>query len=101
MTIGILGAGTMGKGIARAFAQKGHFVKLYDPYEEARQKASQELSAAQPTWFYLRSDSRGGSRSRTRRFLSKESGFSRDIPLYTGPNPCGYEYFGSFGSGLG
>ncbi|MCS6790191.1 MAG: 3-hydroxyacyl-CoA dehydrogenase family protein [Bacteroidia bacterium] len=46
--VGILGAGTMGKGIARAFAQKGYRVMLCDPHETARQKAFHELSATLP-----------------------------------------------------
>ncbi|MCS7189201.1 MAG: 3-hydroxyacyl-CoA dehydrogenase NAD-binding domain-containing protein [Bacteroidia bacterium] len=45
MQVLILGAGTMGRGIAEVFAQRGHLVTLYEPYEEARNKASELLSA--------------------------------------------------------
>jgi len=38
-TIGIVGAGTMGGGIAQTFAQAGFFVKLYDPAPAAINRA--------------------------------------------------------------
>jgi 3-hydroxybutyryl-CoA dehydrogenase len=41
--IGVLGAGTMGQGIAQVCAQAGHRVRLYDPFPEALQKARQSL----------------------------------------------------------
>jgi 3-hydroxybutyryl-CoA dehydrogenase len=38
-TVGIVGSGTMGNGIAQAFAQSGYEVILYDVAEDALQKA--------------------------------------------------------------
>ena len=41
--ISVIGAGTMGNGIAHVFAQKGHQVQLIDISEEALQKALQTI----------------------------------------------------------
>ena len=35
-TIAVIGAGTMGHGIAQVFALAGHAVRVYDPMEAAR-----------------------------------------------------------------
>ena len=43
--VGVLGAGTMGRGIAMAFAQTGREVVLVDPSEDARAEAMTHLSA--------------------------------------------------------
>ena len=42
-TVGVLGAGTMGQGIAQVCAQAGYQVRLYDPFPEAVQKATAGL----------------------------------------------------------
>ncbi|TNE49745.1 MAG: 3-hydroxybutyryl-CoA dehydrogenase [Bacteroidetes bacterium] len=44
-TIGILGAGAMGSGIAQVAAAKGHPVVLYDMFEPALQRSGQQLQA--------------------------------------------------------
>ena len=43
--VGVLGAGTMGRGIAMAFAQTGREVVLADPSDDARAEAMTHLSA--------------------------------------------------------
>ena len=42
-TVAVLGAGTMGRGVAQVAAQAGHEVVLYDAFPEALEKASSEL----------------------------------------------------------
>ncbi|GAB5538069.1 MAG: hypothetical protein Salg2KO_01720 [Salibacteraceae bacterium] len=44
MKIGIVGAGTMGSGIAQVAAQSGHEVYLFDTSEEALEKAQKSLA---------------------------------------------------------
>ena len=44
MLIGVLGAGTMGAGIAQVAAQNGHQVILVDTNDEQLQKARKQLS---------------------------------------------------------
>ena len=44
MLIGVLGAGTMGAGIAQVAAQNGHQVILVDTNDEQLQKAQKQLS---------------------------------------------------------
>lgn len=41
--IGVIGAGTMGHGIANAFAMYGYDVKLYDTNQEVLDKAKQQI----------------------------------------------------------
>jgi 3-hydroxybutyryl-CoA dehydrogenase len=43
-TIGLVGAGQMGKGIAQVAAQTGYRVIVVEPYEEMIEKAQQEIS---------------------------------------------------------
>ncbi|PZA08096.1 3-hydroxyacyl-CoA dehydrogenase [Meiothermus sp. PNK-Is4] len=43
--VAILGAGTMGRGIAQVAAQAGHPVWLYDPSQEALERAKAEIAA--------------------------------------------------------
>ena len=43
--IAVLGAGTMGRGIAQVAAQAGHTVWLYDPNAQARERAKAEIGA--------------------------------------------------------
>ncbi len=42
-TIAVIGAGTMGRGIAQAFAQSGYEVRLFDSYAPAIQSATQQI----------------------------------------------------------
>ncbi|MCB0814737.1 MAG: 3-hydroxybutyryl-CoA dehydrogenase, partial [Flavobacteriales bacterium] len=44
MTVGVVGAGTMGSGIAQVAAQAGHPVVLYDTRLEALDKAKAALA---------------------------------------------------------
>jgi len=44
-TVAILGAGTMGRGIAEVAAVAGHAVWLYDPYPQALEQALREIRA--------------------------------------------------------
>jgi 3-hydroxybutyryl-CoA dehydrogenase len=44
-TVAVLGAGTMGRGIAQVAAQAGHSVWLYDPSREALERAKTEIGA--------------------------------------------------------
>jgi 3-hydroxybutyryl-CoA dehydrogenase len=46
MTIGIIGLGAMGLGIAQVFAQGGHHVRAYDAAEGSRAGAGDRLAAA-------------------------------------------------------
>lgn len=48
MEVLILGAGTMGRGIAEVFATHGHPVTLYEPHPEARGRAEALLNKALP-----------------------------------------------------
>ncbi|MFQ5583998.1 MAG: 3-hydroxyacyl-CoA dehydrogenase NAD-binding domain-containing protein, partial [Calditrichia bacterium] len=41
--IGVIGAGTMGRGIAQVAATSGHIVKIYEVSEEVRKSATGEL----------------------------------------------------------
>lgn len=43
MQVGIIGAGTMGRGIAQVAATAGHKVFIYDPFEQALEKAKEYL----------------------------------------------------------
>lgn len=45
-TVGVLGAGTMGSGIAQVFAQSGRAVLLHDPAAGAGEKAIQGIAAS-------------------------------------------------------
>ena len=45
MKIGILGAGTMGSGIAQCFAEKGHLVLLCASSAASAQRRKEELAA--------------------------------------------------------
>ena len=44
MEIGVIGAGTMGSGIAQVAAQSGHKVWLFDTNEAALEKATKALA---------------------------------------------------------
>ena len=42
-TIAVLGAGTMGHGIAHVFSRHGYQVHLYEPFEAVREAAPQKI----------------------------------------------------------
>ncbi len=44
-TVAVLGAGTMGRGIALVASLAGHAVRLYDPYQEALNRSIGEIQA--------------------------------------------------------
>jgi 3-hydroxybutyryl-CoA dehydrogenase len=44
-TIAVIGAGTMGNGIAHTFAQKGFKVKLIDKFEKSLEKGMSTIAA--------------------------------------------------------
>jgi 3-hydroxybutyryl-CoA dehydrogenase len=64
--VGVVGAGTMGVGVAQCFAQAGHPVVVVDPAEEARRDGAARLRAGLRLKSLLRGrrpESRGGSAS--------------------------------------
>ena len=42
-TIAVLGAGTMGHGIAHTFSRHGYQVNLYEPFDAVRESAPQKI----------------------------------------------------------
>ena len=42
--ITVVGAGTMGHGIAHVFARKGYNVSIYEPFEAVREQAMEKIS---------------------------------------------------------
>lgn len=49
-TIGVVGAGTMGNGIAAVALRAGHTVKLYDTRQEALPKAAEAIASIAARW---------------------------------------------------
>ena len=42
-TIAVIGAGTMGHGIAHTFSRHGYQVNLYEPFDKVRESAPQKI----------------------------------------------------------
>ena len=42
-TIAVIGAGTMGRGIAQVFAQSGYDVRMFDSYAPAIESATKQI----------------------------------------------------------
>lgn len=49
--ITVVGAGTMGHGIAHVFARKGYNVSIYEPFEAVREQAMEKISGELQLWW--------------------------------------------------
>ena len=52
-TVGVIGLGNMGKGIARNLAKAGHEVLVWDISDEARKKLSRVASAVELSLIHI------------------------------------------------
>jgi 3-hydroxybutyryl-CoA dehydrogenase len=63
--VGVVGAGTMGAGVAQCFAQAGHPVTVVDPDAEARRGGAERLRAGVRLAKLIRGREKGGERQET------------------------------------